>query len=73
MRQEDIKEYVEHSMKLRRQICIENIVEHINSKYKNATIRYEIDSFLIDGDEEESQKMKKEVEEILEFGEKECK
>lgn len=73
MKQEDIKAYVEHSMKLRRQVWIEDIVDDLNSKYKNTTVKYEVDSFIIDGDEEESLKIKEEIEGILEFGEKEWK
>jgi len=73
MRKKDIKEYVEHSMKLKRQTCIEDIVNYLNAEYKNATVRYEDEHFIIDGDEEDSQKMKESIEEMLGFARKKMK
>lgn len=67
---EEAKKYAENTMRLKRQNCIEDIVNYFNAKYKNATIKYEDNNFIIEGDEKESLEIKEDIKDMLNFSHK---
>lgn len=67
---EEAKKYAENTMRLKKQTCIEDIVNYFNAKYKNATIKYENNNFIIEGDEKESLEIKEDIRDMLNFSHK---
>lgn len=67
---EGLKEFGEKLLEKRKETVIENIVNYLNAEYKNATVKYENESFIIEGDDEDSQKMKESLEEMLIYSRK---
>ena len=43
---------------------------YLNAVYKNASIKYENEQFVIEGDNEDSEKMRREVEEMMNYSRK---
>lgn len=66
----EVKEWAERIMSLKRKTCIEDIVDYFNTRYKNATIKYEEDRFIIDGDENESLEIAEDLKDMLNFSAK---
>jgi len=66
----EVKEWAERIMSLKRKTCIEDIVNYFNARYKNATIKYEEDNFIIEGDESESLEIAEDLKDMLNFSAK---
>lgn len=56
-----------NSLKNRRLKVISDICDYLNVEFKNATIKYENDNFIIEGNTEESEEIKAYIEDLIEF------
>lgn len=66
MKESRFKKHI-NSLKNRRLKVISDICDYLNVEFKNATIKYENDNFIIEGNTEESEEIKAYIEDLIEF------
>ena len=70
MKTEEIKQYIEQSFNETKLGILSQIESYLNHKYPNVRVTYQNNNFIIEGEELEAEKCRKEIEEMLEFSAK---
>lgn len=61
------------SFENKKEEVLQHIVDWINANYKEATIEYKENQFVITGDNEDAKYMRKEIKRLLNFSKKQVK
>ena len=62
---EELKQYMDNSFNERKVGILTHIESYLNRKYPNVRVTYKNNGFIIEGDELEAEKCRKEIEEVL--------